>query len=224
MTVADEQTYRRARTEEQKRQRLDDILDVTESLLDSGSYRAITLSAIAEQLGYSRANLAHYVGTKEEILLLLYVRCLRQLLDDMQRTDPTDLNVGTPDDMRRSAMTLAALVARHRDFGRIGALLASLIETNVSLECLTACKRDIVEAIDGASRLLVGWGLLADDASAARFLLNLANYAAGLYPAAHPLPIQQEAAAVVGYPIPDYESALASHIAVQLAGHRALQS
>lgn len=214
---AERRTYRRARTREQKAERLDDILDVTEELLDEGSYRDVTMSSIADRLGYSRTNLSHYVGSKEEILLLLYVRSLRGMLEDLESVGA---NGALSADAAPSAV--AAAVANHRDFGRIGALLSSLVETNVSLECLTRCKMQIMDVLASASALLVQMGALCTKEQAIAFLLDLANYVAGLYPAAHPLPVQIEAARAVGYPVQSYEASLARYIGVQLVGYRAL--
>ena len=56
--IEEDRTYQRARTREQKSQRLDGILDATRSILDEGSYHDVTLSAIAERVGRSRANLS----------------------------------------------------------------------------------------------------------------------------------------------------------------------
>lgn len=222
MTETD-QAYRRARTQEQKDQRLDDILDTTKSILDEGSYRDVTMSAIAERVGYSRANLAHYVGSKEEILLLLYIRSLRGILGDMRNIDPGALDASSIDSLRATATTLATVLSSHGDFGRLGALLPSIIETNVGLERLVECKREIIAMMAEGSHLLVERGLFGDPADSTRFLLDLANYVSGLYPATHPLPIQRTACKETGYPIPPYEESLRDFLTVQLSGYRALK-
>lgn len=222
MAKIGKQTYQRARTPEQKQQRLDDILDATEKLLDAGSYRDITMSGIAEALGYSRANLSHYVASKEEILLLLYVRSLKDLLDGLKEMSAASIDASTVEGLKDAAGILAAKVASHKDFGRIGALLASIVETNVSLECLMSCKQRIIAMMDEGSNLLVSCGLFNKQTNAMRFLLDLSNYVSGLYPAAHPLPIQQKAAKETGYPTQVYEDALRDYLTVQLAGYRFL--
>ena len=63
--------FKRARTEEQKRQRLEGIVRTVDDLLDRYPYREITMAMVADELGFSRANLGHYVKTKEEMFLLL---------------------------------------------------------------------------------------------------------------------------------------------------------
>ncbi len=219
----EDQTYQRARTQEQKTQRLDDILDTTESILDEGSYRDVTLSAIAERVGCSRANLSHYVGSKEEILLLLYVRSLKGILEDMRNIDPSALDASSRDDLKTAAAILAAMLSMHRDFGRLGALLPSIIETNVALERLIQCKCEIIAMMTEGADLLVECGLFDDPADSARFLRDLANYVSGLYPATHPLPIQCIACKETGYPILSYEASLRDFLIIQFVGYRTLK-
>ncbi len=194
-------------------------MNATEELLDERHYREITMASIADRLGFSRTNLSHYVRSKEEILLLLYVRSLEEMLTEMEDLCGAGFSNEDVSDSKR----LAALVARHRDFGRIGALLSSLIESNVSLRCLTSCKKRIVEVLSEASALLVGGGLFRNPGDATEFLVDLSSYVAGLYPASHPLPIQVEASREAGYPIRSYEDSLERYIAVQLAGYRSLE-
>ena len=61
----------RARSDEQKEQRLSEIKQVTRNLFSELSYHEITLAAIAERLGWSRAALYKYVTSKEDIFLEL---------------------------------------------------------------------------------------------------------------------------------------------------------
>lgn len=220
---SEDQSYQRARTQEQKSQRLDDILDATESILDEGSYHDVTMSAIAERVGYSRANLSHYVKSKEEILLLLYVRSLRGILEEMRKFDLGPLDVSSADGLEHAAALLASILSSHGNFGRLGALLASIIETNVSLECLIGCKHEIIAMIAEGSALLVECGLFEDAADSSRFLLDLSNYVSGLYPATHPLPVQSAACEETGYPIPSYEQSLCDFLTIQLVGYRTLK-
>ena len=219
----EDQTYRRARTQEQKDRRLGDILDATESILDEGSYHDVTLSAIAERVGCSRANLSHYVKSKEEILLLLYIRSLRETLEDLREIDPMILDASSADGLKDAAARLASVLSAHRNLGRLGALLTSIIETNVGLECLIECKREIIVMMAEGSNLLVECGLFDNADDSLGFLIDLSNYVSGLYPATHPLPIQCAACAETGYPLLSYETSLRDFLTVQLVGYRALK-
>lgn len=61
--------YIRARNDEHKEERMSQIKEATAELFASAPYAEITLTTIAEKLGWSRANLYKYVTTKEEIIL-----------------------------------------------------------------------------------------------------------------------------------------------------------
>ena len=61
--------YIRARRDEHKEERLSQIKEATAELFAKCPYSEITLTTIAEKLGWSRANLYKYVTTKEEIFL-----------------------------------------------------------------------------------------------------------------------------------------------------------
>ena len=61
--------YIRARSDEHKEERLSQIKGATAALFEKCPYSEITLTTIAEKLGWSRANLYKYVTTKEEIFL-----------------------------------------------------------------------------------------------------------------------------------------------------------
>ena len=219
----EDQAYRRARTQEQKDRRLGDILDATESILDEGSYHDVTLSAIAERVGCSRANLSHYVKSKEEILLLLYIRSLRETLADLREIDQMILDASSANGLKDAAARLASVLSSHRNLGRLGALLTSIIETNVGLECLIECKREIIIMMAEGSNLLVECGLFDNADDSLGFLIDLSNYVSGLYPATHPLPIQCAACAETGYPLLSYETSLRDFLTVQLVGYRALK-
>ena len=65
---------KRAVSPKQKEQRYLEIMDVTDELFKNHTYHEITLTKIAEELGWSRGNLYKYVDTKEEIFLSLYLR------------------------------------------------------------------------------------------------------------------------------------------------------
>ena len=60
------ENYIRARTVEQKQERMLEIKTVADTLFKKMPYANITLTTIAEDLGWSRANLYKYVTTKEE--------------------------------------------------------------------------------------------------------------------------------------------------------------
>jgi len=59
--------WQRARTDEQKEQRTNEILAATARLYDQASFAEITLAAIAREANFTRSNLYKYFRSKEEI-------------------------------------------------------------------------------------------------------------------------------------------------------------
>ena len=72
----------RAHGEEQKRQRVRQILDATAALYDETGYDKITFSKIAQRLNFSRINLYNYFSCKEDIFLLILMREIKAMVDD----------------------------------------------------------------------------------------------------------------------------------------------
>lgn len=64
--------WQRARTDEQRAQRIESILSAAAELFESTAYEAVTLQAIATRAGFTRSNLYRYFQTREEIFLELY--------------------------------------------------------------------------------------------------------------------------------------------------------
>ena len=80
------QDFIRARSSEQKSQRMSDIKRATAQLYRDFPYHEITLTTIAERLGWSRASLYKYVTTKEEIFLELSADARNAYFEDLLLT------------------------------------------------------------------------------------------------------------------------------------------
>ena len=59
----------RARSDEQKEQRINEIVSATEKLYEKYTYEDITFVQIAKEAGFTRSNLYKYFKSKEEIFL-----------------------------------------------------------------------------------------------------------------------------------------------------------
>lgn len=66
--------FERARSAEQKDVRVDEIMRVAKEMLVTQSFESISMSNLAKQLSFSRANLYKYFNSKEEIFLTLLSR------------------------------------------------------------------------------------------------------------------------------------------------------
>ena len=134
----------RARSEEQKAQRLEEIKQVTEHQFDQMPYHEITLTTIANELGWSRANLYKYVTTKEEIFLIITAEKWFNYTQALLTALPEGCDFST----EVIAEVWAGIANAHQDYFRYGDLLFTIVETNVTQERLVDFKRSYYEELD----------------------------------------------------------------------------
>lgn len=127
----------RARSDEQKSQRMDDIKKATYQLFSEFPYHEITLTTIAARLGWSRANLYKYVATKEEIFLELAADARNSYYSELRDAFADSEVYGTD----KAAEIWAKLSANHRDWPLFGTMLMTIIEQNVTVERLKVFKK-----------------------------------------------------------------------------------
>ena len=85
--------FMRARSAEQKEARMEEIKRAADRQFLERPYHEITLTTIAEQLSWSRANLYKYVTTKEEIFLELAADKYREYFDALKAAFPRRLQL-----------------------------------------------------------------------------------------------------------------------------------
>ena len=134
----------RARSDEQKEQRMREIKHVADELFHERPYHEITLKAISEKLGWSHAALYKYVSTKEEIYLQICGDAFRSYLDALLAAYPK--GCGYSHEVLAEVWT--EQLSSHRDYLEYSGMLFTIIETNVSVERLAAFKRDYHAGLD----------------------------------------------------------------------------
>ena len=130
----------RARRDEKKEERLNEIKTAAETFFASAPYGEITLTTIAEKLGWSRANLYKYVTTKEESFL--------EIAKDKMTAYYTALLSAFPQGNNYSpeviAEVWAGILNAHQDYMRYVSYLNPIIETNVTVERLAVFKKTLL--------------------------------------------------------------------------------
>lgn len=126
----------RARSPQQKQERLMEIMTITDEMFSTTSYHEITLTTIAKALGWSRGNLYKYVNTKEEIFLELYLVKQAAFMAELQQSCPL---ISYPS--RTLAYKISQCFDHHRAYLRYHNILSSIIETNVTVEKLAKFKK-----------------------------------------------------------------------------------
>ena len=186
--------YIRARSPEQKHERMEAIMQAADELFQQQPYHQITMGTIAEKLGWSRSNLYKYAATQEEIFLALHGAKNRAWLDDLAAALE-----GAPVPADEFARIWAETTARHASFLRYQEIIIAIIESNVTLERLTQFKRDFAEMTKPVMALLARQCGIGDD-KAADLYLRLLFQAPGLYNHFHHTELTREAMRAAGLP------------------------
>lgn len=134
----------RARSTEQKAQRLEEIKTVAEQQFSQHPYHEITLTTIANDLGWSRANLYKYVTTKEEIFLSLMSEKYQAYIDALCAALPVECGFNA----EVVAEVWAGIANAHKEYFRYGDILNSIVETNVSVEKLADFKSTYYKGVE----------------------------------------------------------------------------
>lgn len=206
--------YIRARSEEQKEERLAHIKVATAELFRSKPYQEITLSTIAEKLGWSRANLYKYVTTKEEIFLEIASDKMNSYYSALTNAFSKE-SVLTLDEI---ASTWAAIANQHQDYMRYVSYLNPIIETNVTVERLALFKKKYYdkayELCDNLSRMLS-----ISKETAYRLQLDVLFYASSHVISCYHNPLVQEALKTIRItpPAMNFENDLQEFLLMRIA-------
>lgn len=167
--------YQRARSPEQKAERMAAIMDAAQSLFEELPYHEINMGLIAKELGWSRSNLYKYASTQEEVFLALHTRACAEFISDL-----VERLANAPIENDEFAEIWASATEDHIDFLRYQDILIAIIESNASLDKLVEFKRSFAEMIppliDVISRQLD-----CDEDTAQKFYFTVLYQAPGLY-------------------------------------------
>lgn len=208
----------RARSDEKKQLRMKEIMDATDRLFQEQSYHAITLTTIAEALGWSRGNLYKYVTTKEEIFLEIILEKQADYFKDIRATFK---DKGQLPDQAFSGLWTEVL-NRHRGYIRYYSILATIIETNVTVERLVEFKKNIMSDVDSVMAIFTKYsGLSPNDADSLYWAIMF--HASGLNNVCSLNPLVQEAMEIAGIPPykKDFSTDLSEFINLCLRGYKA---
>ena len=132
-----EPSFQRAKSQENKNIRLQQIMNITDQLFHQKTYHEITLSVISKELKLARGGLYKYVSSKEEIFLLIYLQKEKAFIDDLcLELQDQPLTIDS------LSSTIAAVFYKHLDFIKYHQILNAIIETNVSIEKLAEFKKE----------------------------------------------------------------------------------
>lgn len=221
--VTSEGAFRRARRPEQKQQRYEAILDAAHALALRDGVAAVTLTAIAAEVGMHKSALLKYFGTREEIFLRLAETDWGAWADGLS----TELGRGPVDEERLVEALTTSLVERPLICQMFTTHSALTLERNVPLEAARRSKSAAMRAAgDVADAVHAAFPTLDRDA-ALELVIATGLMAAGLWQVAHPPPVVaalfEQPAEQRGFPRTapiNFADALARFVRIHVAGLR----
>lgn len=170
-------TWERARSEEQIEHRIKEITDATARLYESNRFEDISFSMIAKEANFTRSNLYRYFKTKEEIFLALLSHDMVAWREDVLASfTNTDISVSA------FAEQWVDLILKHQRLIEIYTILYTMLEPKVSLEALTAFKKNTLVTFSVIiEQLKKIFPTLTPD-TAVEFLFAFISLGIGMYP------------------------------------------
>ena len=181
-------SFARARSPTQKRARETEVLDAAARLLATQPFASISLSDLAAEVSFSRANLYKYFGSREEVYLALMARSVERFglhLSASLAEDRTSQRAvsGTREAAESFAEFWIDAIRGQRELLSLLSMAGTVLETGCGDGALLDAKRRMAAAL---SRHLVPtvthfFPALGEEGSVAlvRFLMVTAN---GLFP------------------------------------------
>ena len=203
----------RARSSSQKEERMTEIKKAADAQFAEKPYHMITLTTIAEQLSWSRANLYKYVTTKEEIFLEL----TREKWDTYFTALRSAFPPGCGYSPEVASEVWAGILNADNGHLKYSAILPSIIETNVAIEKLAAFKKFFHQQTDVFTELLhLNFGFSQEKAY--EIFMTIHYQAVGLYGYCNAGPLVEKALrmAEVNLIIPDFRERMKEFIHMNL--------
>jgi AcrR family transcriptional regulator len=140
----------RARSDTDKQQRREHILDTALAMWDTHTFASFTMADVAARSGLAKGTVYLYFQTKEELFLALLDRQLQSWFDDLDVAlmEPGDW------DVPRAADLLCASLERRAALTRLLPIAASVLEHNIPLETARAYKERLLERSTRSGALL----------------------------------------------------------------------
>jgi TetR/AcrR family transcriptional regulator len=189
VTIEPQPGLRRAMTAALKESRKDAILATAQKLFCEEPFAEITMSTIATGAGLAKGTLYLYFRTREEIFLALFARELRAWLASFKAAND---ELTSPD---AALDWIAASLADRRELLRLGALLHSVLELNLSTDAARTFKLEFDSELSGAASAFASALGLRDAASGRLFLRWLQVCSVGIAQMAFPSAVVKTAIA-----------------------------
>lgn len=168
----------RARGEEQKKIRIQQIVDAAAALYAEIGYDKVTFSQIGRKLSFSRLNLYNYYHCKEDIFLTLLLQDIWKTVEDARNTFS-----GAVTDRDAFCLAWAELMLRHQRMMALFSIANTVILKDASSEMHRRFRLEMSQTSDELVRLVQELFPAFTPEQADLFVECESSYALTLYPA-----------------------------------------
>ncbi|AIQ52929.1 TetR/AcrR family transcriptional regulator [Paenibacillus sp. FSL R7-0331] len=195
--------FQRARSEEQKQDRIQEILNASSIIYDTAGYEGLNFTAISEYTKFTRPNLYKYFKTKEEIILLILNQDLKSWIAKLSKS----FVINKLYSIQEIGEIWTETLMEYERLIELHAILYTTIEKNVTVEALAEFEKASIENNEMISSLVRQLFPKADMENIANFIYAAFTLAFGLYPMCKLSDLQIEAIKLSGsiYTPPDFK-------------------
>ena len=171
-------SFLRARGEEQKKIRIQQIVDAAASLYAEIGYDKVTFSQIGRKLSFSRLNLYNYYHCKEDIFLTLLLQDIWKMVEDARHSFS-----GPVKDRDAFCLAWAELMLRHQRMVALFSIANTVILKDASSDMHRRFRLEMSQTSDELIKLVQELFPKFTPAQAVLFVECESSYALTLYPA-----------------------------------------
>lgn len=206
--------FQRARTENQIKDRIKEIVDATSSLYSSTGYEALNFSIISEYTNFSRQNIYKYFKTKDEIFLLILMDDFKEFISDLTKS----FRINKIYSLHEISEIWTVKLLEHEKLLSLYGILYSTIEKNSSIEALANFKIELIERYEELSNFVKDLFPNVEKKDILSFIYSQLTVASGIYSLSNINNIQKEAIKLSGVIIetPDFKSQFMEFLYQQL--------
>lgn len=175
----------RARNQDAKLARRQDILDSSLTLFRQSDLDSISMDAIAKKSKLAKGTLYIYFGTKEEVFLSLLEQELSQWISAVRESLQ---NLDQPLPAFAFARALTETLEAQPELPRLFSLLHNVLEQNLSDEIALKFKLELKRQLSDAAEIVAGKTPALNPQTAFPFLMKAYAVLVGLYQVANPSP------------------------------------
>ncbi|MFE5663153.1 TetR family transcriptional regulator [Streptomyces niveus] len=149
-------TFQRARSEEQRAQRRQAILDTTAAMLAEMPVAQVSLNELSRRVGLAKSNVLRYFESREAVLLELLDVASQEWLEHLEDALPSGVDAGAPLPERGDQVVavLAASLADRPVLCDLTSAQAAVLERNVSPAVAAQYKRTAIVNVGALAALI----------------------------------------------------------------------